>query len=252
MPVKTDQPCIELRGVSFGYGPIPVVENISLKVEEGEYLGIIGPNGGGKTTILKLMMGLLEPSAGEVLLFGEPVRRSKRRSAIGYVQQRHAMDPLFPASVEEVVVSGRTAMRGLFRGFTKHDLDVAVKALDTAGVGHLRRRKISSLSGGERQRVLIARALAGEPEILFLDEPTSAVDAPSQEAFYAFISDLHRKAKLSIIMVSHDIDAVSHQVQSVACLNRHVTCHGPTEQILRSGKLKAVFQEPPEIRHQHP
>lgn len=252
MPITADEPSIELRDVSFGYGDTFVIEHVTFSVKQGEYLGIIGPNGGGKTTLLKLMMGLLEPTDGQVFLFGELVRRSTHRSRIGYVPQKPIMDALFPASVEEIVMSGRTALRGMFHGFTAEDKAAAAKALETAGIAHLASRKIGSLSGGERQRALIARALAGEPEILFLDEPTSAVDVPAQEAFYAFLADLHAKSHLSIVMVSHDVDMVAHEVKSVVCLNRHVTCHGPTENVFRAGNIDLAFGKAPEIKHEHP
>ncbi len=187
MPVKSKVPVISVKNVSFTYNGNPILERISFEVQSGDYVGIVGPNGGGKTTLLKLMLGLLKPDNGEVLLLGDPIKHSENRARIGYVPQRSLADEhLFPATVEEIVMSGRTAGRGLFSMRSKADQAAIKRALKAADVAHLAHRRIGTLSGGERQRVMIARALAGDPAILMLDEPTAAVDAPSQEAFYAF------------------------------------------------------------------
>lgn len=232
MPVKTPDSVISVKNLSFTYGGNPIVSKINFEVKAGDYVGIIGPNGGGKTTLLKLMLGLLKPAAGEVQV------ADRRR--IGYVPQRSSADDhLFPATVQEVILSGRTATRGLFSVRSKADTAAVKRAMKTADVTHLASRRIGTLSGGERQRVLIARALAGDPEVLMLDEPTSAVDAPSQEAFYAFLQKLHGQG-LTILIVSHDVDVITHQVKTVLCLNKHVICHGPAHQVM--DKIKIVHQ----------
>lgn len=251
MPLKASQPIVSVKNVSFSYGGTPILERISFDIQSGDYVGIIGPNGGGKTTLLKLMLGLLKPVAGEIRLLGDLILRSDERHRIGYVPQRSATDDrLFPASVEEVVLSGRTANRGMFAARSKADKAAVKRAMKTADVMHLAYRRVGTLSGGERQRVMIARALAGDPAILMLDEPTAAVDAPSQEAFYAFLEKLHGQG-LTIIIVSHDIDIVTHEVDTVLCLNKHLVCHGPTADVLGKMPLEKVYGKTAKIVHQH-
>ena len=243
MPVKSAKTVIGVKDLSFTYGGNPILERISFEVKAGDYVGIIGPNGGGKTTLLKLMLGLLSPATGSVTL-GD-------RDRIGYVPQRGSTDDLlFPATVEEVIASGRTATRGVFSWWTKADQTAVTKAMKTSDVSHLAKRRIGTLSGGERQRVLIARALAGEPVVLMLDEPTAAVDAPSQEAFYAFLQKLHKQG-LTIVIVSHDVDIITHEVSTVLCLNRHLVCHGPANEVMEHSALEKVYGKQTKIMHQH-
>lgn len=232
MPIKSSPSVISVQNLSFNYGGNSILDKISFEVKAGDYVGIIGPNGGGKTTLLKLILGLLKPTTGQIKL------ADRRR--IGYVPQRSSADDhLFPATVQEVILSGRTVTRGIFSLRSKSDNQAVKRAMKTADVTHLAHRRIGTLSGGERQRVLIARALAGEPEVLILDEPTSAVDAKSQEAFYAFLQKLHSQT-LTIIIVSHDVDVIMHQVKTVLCLNKHVVCHGPAHQVM--DQIKIVHQ----------
>lgn len=251
MPVKPKIPVVCVKNVSFRYGANPILEHISFTVEVGDYLGIIGPNGGGKTTLLRLILGLIKPDTGEIELLGDAVSRSENRHRIGYVPQRAASDDrLFPATVEEVVLSGRTASRGILSLRSKADKSAVKRAMKTADVAHLARRRVGTLSGGERQRVMIARALAGDPALLVLDEPTSAVDAPSQETFYAFLHKLHDQG-LTIIIVSHDVDIVTHEVDTVLCLNRHLICHGPAEEVMEKSALDKAYGKKAKIVHQH-
>lgn len=251
MPVKTQAPIISVKNVFFAYGQSPILEHISFEVKAGDYLGVIGPNGGGKTTLLKLMLGLLRPSTGEIKLLGDSVLRSANRHRIGYVPQRGSSDDrLFPGTVEEVVLSGRTASRGLLSIRSKSDNSAVKRAMKTADVAHLAHRRIGTLSGGERQRVLIARALAGDPAVLMLDEPTAAVDAPSQEAFYAFLQKLHGQG-LTIIIVSHDVDVITHEVDTVLCLNKHLVCHGPANEVMEKSTLEKAYGKKAKIVHQH-
>ncbi|TNF54550.1 ATP-binding cassette domain-containing protein, partial [bacterium] len=154
--------CIELKDINFHFNEHPILEHVSFSVDIGEYVGIIGPNGGGKTTLLKIILGLLKPVSGEVEIFGQKVETFQKRYQLGYVPQRatHA-ESFFPATVEEVVRSGRTARIGLFRRYGDKDLEAVERAMEIADVAQYRNRLIGSLSGGERQRVLIARALSG-------------------------------------------------------------------------------------------
>lgn len=187
-----------------------MLEDVSVQIGRGEYVGVIGPNGGGKTTMLRLMLGLLKPTKGEVVV---RVPREK----VGYVPQRSAsIDYAFPATVREIVESGQVA---------HHNKKAIDRAMHTTGVLKLADCRIGMLSGGERQRVLIARALAAEPAVLMLDEPTTAVDIENQEEFYKFIRKLHKELGITVVIVSHDVDVIAHEVERTLCLNRHIVCH---------------------------
>ncbi|MEK9155122.1 MAG: metal ABC transporter ATP-binding protein [Patescibacteria group bacterium] len=227
MPVASKS-IISLSKVSYVIDGKNILSNITVDVNRGEYLGIIGPNGGGKTTMLRLMLGLETPTKGSVKV-------SIAKSKIGYVPQRSMMtgDVTFPATVYEVIASG------IIENVSRTDRDQRIiTAMKTTGVSSLTDRRIGVLSGGERQRVMIARALAGEPEVLFLDEPTAAIDPASQEDFYGFLRRLHDERKLTIVMVSHDTDAIAHEVQRVLCLNRHLICHGHPDDILHGANIE--------------
>ncbi len=237
---------MSVKNLTFRYGSNAILEKITFDIHAGDYIGIVGPNGGGKTTLLKLMLGLLKPESGEIFLSGDLIHHSADRARIGYVPQRStADDHIFPATVTEIVLSGRTAGRRVFSMRSKADKAAVKRAMKTADIAHLAHRRIGTLSGGERQRVVIARALAGEPTILMLDEPTSAVDASSQEAFYTFLRKLHDQG-LTIVIVSHDLDIVTHEVDTVLCLNKHLLCHGPVDQV-----MDKVYAKTAKIMHQH-
>ena len=236
---------IELKDVSFRYNGGAVLEDVSFSVSKGEYMGIIGPNGGGKTTLLKIILGLLRPAEGDVSV-------SLGKNEIGYVPQRASSYHLrFPATAEEIVRSGRTARLGLLGRFGKKDAEAVDKALETTGISSLRRRLIGNLSGGEVQKVFLARAFAGEPKMLILDEPEVGIDIAGQEEFYTFLDKLNQESGLTIIFVSHDIELISHSVKSVLCLNRRLLCHGSPREFIKEEyidqlygkKVKFIFHE---------
>lgn len=234
--------CIEVRDVCFGYNGNKVLENVTFSVRKGDYLGIIGPNGGGKTTLIKLMLGLIAPSSGEIVLFGRKSTSFTDRFLIGYVPQRVSQGEFyFPATVEEIVRSGRTARLGLGRRFTGKDAIAVENALEAAGVADYRKRLVGKLSGGERQRVFIARALAGEPQVLVLDEPVVGVDIASQERFYAFLGQLNSAGGITVIFVSHDVGAIAREVQTILCLNKHLCCHGLPEDLIKEEYLGSLY-----------
>jgi zinc transport system ATP-binding protein len=245
--------CIELDGVNYSYNDHPVLEYISFVINEGEYLGIIGPNGGGKTTLLRIMLGLLKPSSGKVKIFGQEIHNFRDRYKLGYVPQRAAHEEFyFPASVEEVVRSGRTAKIGLFKRFHREDRKAVKQAMDIAGVLELKDRLIGELSGGERQRVFIARALAGGPGVLILDEPVVGVDIASKDRFYSFLKHLNKEKKITIIFVSHDVGAIAHEVNDVLCLNRRLICHGSPKDYIKEDFLEQVYgRKVTSIFHDH-
>ncbi len=217
---------VHIDNLSVYYGQTPAVTGVCLDVADGEYLGIIGPNGGGKSTLLKAILGLVPVSSGTVEVYGAQPGRS--RAVIGYVPQFAALDKRFPITLIEVVLTGRLkkGLSPLFR-YTDGDRDMAHQLLKRVGIEELANRQISELSGGEFQKMLIARALAVNPRLLLLDEPTASVDAASREQIYNLLAELNKN--MTIILVTHDLFAVSAQVHSLACLNGSLVYHGEPE-----------------------
>lgn len=216
---------VVVENVSFAYNDIPILEHVDLIVERGEFVTIVGPNGGGKTTMLKLLLGLLHPDTGSVRILGE--RPEKARLRIGYMPQHAFLDVKFPVTVMDVVLLGRIGKRigGRYR---KKDRDMAEHALDEVQLSHLSDTLFSEISGGQRQRVLIARALCIDPVLLLLDEPTANIDPGVEQNLLEILQDLNRR--MTIIMVSHDVGFVSQVVERVVCVNRRVVIH-PTSEI---------------------
>jgi len=222
----TAVPMLELSGVWVRAGGRVILENVNLRLADNNvYLALIGPNGGGKTTLLKVLLGLIKPEAGAVRLWGKPPADVRHR--IGYVPQFSHFDPLFPITVFEVVSMGRLYHRKLFHRLTAADRDIVRRCLEIVGMTSMARRQTGRLSGGELQRVLIARALAVEPNLLLLDEPAASVDASTADKLYRTLADLNRT--LPIIMVSHHLEVVSREATSIACLNRRLHYHGGKE-----------------------
>jgi zinc transport system ATP-binding protein len=220
----TDDAAVSLRDVTFSYGGEPVLEDVNLAVGEREAVCIVGPNGGGKTTLVKLILGLLAPQSGEVRLFGRPPRLTRLRA--GYMPQHVQHDPLFPVTVMDIVLMGRLGQggpSGLLGWPGPADRRAARKALEQVGMEGFGRRPFAALSGGQRQRVLIARALCCEPELLLLDEPTSNVDSLVEARLLDLLLELNRR--MTILMVSHDLGFVSGLVEKAICVNRRVVVH---------------------------
>ncbi|MBI3256014.1 MAG: metal ABC transporter ATP-binding protein [Candidatus Andersenbacteria bacterium] len=233
---------LEADNVSFYYGEVPAITNLSFSVQQGDYVGVIGPNGGGKTTLIKMMLGLLKPTEGMISVFGQPIQALKERHLIGYVPQRITHSAVeFPATVQEVVESGRTPRLGLWRRFSAHDHEAVEEALVNAEVAHLRHRRLSQLSGGERQRVFIARALAAKPRILILDEPTVGVDLKAQEKFFAFLKELNTQHGITIIFVTHDIDVIAREATTVLCLNHGLVCYGAPSEFIKEEYMQRLY-----------
>ena len=220
-----EQPIIQLQNVWFAFNGRPVLRDVSFDAQRGEFLALIGPNGGGKTTLLKLMLGLLEPNHGQVLVFGKPPHQSFH--SFGYVPQEMGGSRSFPVSVLDAVLMGRLQPRRLRSRFTTRDREAAENALRQLEIWQYRHRRVGELSGGQRQRVFIARALVTEPEILFLDEPVANIDAKGQAELHALLEELNQT--VTIVMVTHEVMVISSYVKSVACVNRSVHFHGSSE-----------------------
>ena len=229
---------VTLDDIWVHYNSTPILEGISLSIEQNDFLGIIGPNGGGKTTLLKVILGLITPSHGRVFVLGKTPQSS--RGSIGYVPQHNLFDRNFPISVWDVALMGRYSRAGLFRRYSSDDRTAALNALQTVGMLDHKDHQMGKLSGGEQQRVLIARALVSEPRLLLLDEPTASVDSTMQTEFYELLDRL--KHRMAIVLVSHDISAVSVYVDKIACLNRQLFHHGSPE--IEAEVLEATYKCP--------
>jgi zinc transport system ATP-binding protein len=218
-------PAAEIDRVTYRYrssaGGRAALEDVSVRIEQDDFLGVIGPNGGGKTTLLRLMLGLLKPTSGTVHVFGRPPAEVRER--VGYVPQHAAVDATAPATVRDIVLTGRLARSSWGFRFRRADVEAAMHALEQTGTADLAARSIGALSGGQRQRVLIARALAGDAGILLLDEPTAGVDAHMERGLTDLLHRLNER--LPIVLVSHDVAFVSAHLKRVACLNRRITVH---------------------------
>ncbi|WP_436907685.1 metal ABC transporter ATP-binding protein [Halosimplex marinum] len=233
------EPVVDLANVTFGYTATPVVEDVSLTVEAGEYVAIVGPNGSGKSTLMQLMLGLLEPDAGTARLFGDRADRFDDGERIGYVAQRASAATGMPITVREVVKMGRFPHVGFGR-LSREDWAVVDDALATVGMSGFADRRITELSGGQRQRAFIARALAGEADLLVLDEPTVGVDAESVDAFYDLLATLNAEG-ITVLLIEHDLGAVVEHADRVVCLNREVYFDGPTDEFVDSDALARAF-----------
>ena len=232
---------ILLEDVWFQYDGVPVLEGINLSVREQDFIGIIGPNGGGKTTLLSIMLGLMEPSRGCVSILGRAPRAARR--FVGYVPQYTEFDHAFPISVWDVAMMGRLGRRGLLRRYSEEDKLAVEDILRQVDMLGYRDRQIGRLSGGERQRVYVARALASDPKILLLDEPTASVDTRVVGSIYELLRELNRQ--VTIILVSHDIGVVSSYVKTVACLNTRLIYHESKE--ITPDMLEAAYHCPIEL-----
>jgi len=235
---------VRLERVSFAYDERCVLEDVNLTITQRNFACIIGPNGGGKTTLMKLMLGLIEPTRGNVHVLGKSARQARHR--IGYLPQSAPLDPLFPVTVLDVVLMGRLGGAHRFGPYGAASRTAAQQALSDAGARQLARKPFGTLSGGQRQRVLIARALVSKPVALFLDEPTSGLDIEAEEQFLSMLRRLNER--VTIVMVSHDVEFVSRHVDTAICVNRKVHVH--TGQELVGGVVRELYgREIRMVRH---
>ncbi len=234
------EPVIELTDVSFSYNGQPVLKNVSFTVEQTDFLAVIGPNGGGKSTLIKLVLGLLKPDSGRIRVFGKTPRKVSHR--FGYVPQDTSINKSFPISVMDVVLMGRLRHHGRSR-VAASDRKRAIKTLEMLGLNGFENRKIDDLSGGQNERVFIARALTTDPDILILDEPTAGVDTGGQTELYSLLKKLNETK--TILVVSHDLMVMSSYVKTVACVNQHVHYHDSNE--LTDAMLEMGYQCPVDL-----
>ncbi len=230
------EPLISIHDADLGYGGKPVLRAANLAVAEGDFLGIVGPNGAGKSTLLKGILGLILPLRGDVT-----VRAGRRNVRFGYVPQREEADTVFPITSLEMVLMGRNALSGPLRWPGRRGRNDALQALDHVGIAHLADRRFRDLSGGQQQRVLIARALAVEPRILVLDEPTNGMDLESEHALMELVRAFHDRDGLTVIMVSHVLNVVVNYVRSLVLVDRDMFLAGPIDEILTEKNLERMY-----------
>ena len=237
------QEVIRLENVTYRYNSDLVLEDISFKADEADLLGIIGPNGAGKTTLFSLILGLLEGYQGKITVFGEDIRNNRKvLKKIGYIPQKNIIDKGFPATVEEIV------SLGVFERKTK---DKIISAIKTVGLLEQKHKRIGELSGGQQQRILIAKALVNEPQLLILDEPTTGIDLETQNKFYALLRKLNSENKITIILASHDLDAINKLANKIACVNRKMSFHGDAREFFGNEQLLKSYSESSMQAHMH-
>lgn len=232
---------LEIKGVDYSIGNKEILKDINLYLQDGRFLGIVGPNGGGKTTLLKIILGILKPSSGYVRIKGGSTSEAIKRGLFGYLPQSLKIDLNFPARAIDIVITGLYGKIGYLKFPSKEDKQKAMEVLMTMGMEEFAFEIFGNLSAGQQQRVLAARALIGNPEILVLDEPSTGIDVVGQEDFYHLLKGLQRRLKLTIIMVSHDIGALTGYVDEVACLNRTLHYHGSPVNALSEEILSRLY-----------
>jgi len=237
---------VAFDGVNYSYDGTRALEDVTVRIDPGDFVSVVGPNGGGKTTLLKLILGLLEPDAGTVRVFGGPPVRARAR--IGYVPQHAEYERRFPVRVMDVVLTGRLGAGRWIGPYRRPDRQAAGQALEEVALGDLAQRPFAALSGGQRQRVLIARALVGEPDLLLLDEPTANIDIAAEDELYALLKQLNER--LTVVLATHDVGFVVSYVQRVICVKRRVAVHPTSE--LTGELISEIFGHGIRaIRHDH-
>lgn len=238
MIIHTQEPILEVHDLTVTYGRKPVLWGVDFTLPAGCIAGIVGPNGAGKSTLLKTIMGLIMPSSGYVKLFDRPL--DDVRSRVSYVPQRESVDWDFPVSVLDVVLMGRYGKVGLLRNTGAHDRAIASECLDKVGMSAYEKRQISQLSGGQQQRVFLARALAQEADIYFMDEPFAGVDAATEQAIIELLREMASKGK-TIVVVHHDLQSARSYFDWIVLLNMHLVAAGPTDQAFTDETIQQAY-----------
>ena len=233
---------ITIEKLSYRYNSIEVLSNISCTIDQGDYIGLVGPNGSGKSTLIKLILGLLVPTAGSVRLCGHLSSEMKCREAIGYLPQKMSFfNPYFPSTVREIVALGLVSRKKFPKRLDVTDektIDKTLEMLNIADIGH---KMIGDLSGGQQQRVFIARALVNNPELLFLDEPTTALDPETRENFFEILSNLNRRSNVTVVLVTHDIGTIGRYASKLLYIDRGIIFYGSFDEFCLSGDMTRFF-----------
>jgi zinc transport system ATP-binding protein len=240
MPVEL----VNIDGLWVRYNAAEVLRQVSFRVNSGDYVGIVGPNGSGKSTLIKAALGLVGAERGHITLFGAPLDSFTQWRRIGYLPQRlRFFNPNFPATVEEIVGLGLLAGRRLPRKLTPEDRQTIEKTLDSMGIAEIRKRIIGELSGGQQQRVLLARAVVGGPELLILDEPTTALDPETRERFYSLLRDLNRNQGTTVILVTHDTSSIGTYASRFIYVDKEIIFDGTFDDFCHSEEMTNLFGE---------
>ena len=245
-------PIFDVKNLNFKVRGQNILSHISLEIFNAEYIAIIGPNGGGKTTLIRMLLGLEEPTSGEIKLFGKKLSEFKKWHKIGYVPQRASqVDQNFPATALDIVKMGRVSKRKLFSRQTQEDIDAVEDAMMKMDIQDLKDKMVGTLSGGQRQRVMIARALASKPEILILDEPNTGVDIISQTNFYSLLSKLNKEEKITIVFITHDIGVIADDIGRLFTINQKaIICNNPKE-ALSCEEMSELYGIEAHLIHNH-
>lgn len=246
---------IRLEHISHAYDEKLVLEDVNLTIKRGMFIGLVGPNGGGKTTLIKIILGLLKPEKGNVFLLDEPISQFHDWNRIGFVSQKaNTFNKGFPATVFEVVAMGLTAKVGYFKWMKKAHKKKVFEAIELVGMSEYAHTNIGRLSGGQQQRIFIARALVSEPSLLILDEPTVGIDHRNVERFYELLHELNTKQQLTLLLVTHDTGVMTEYATDVVCLNKRLHFHGKSEEYsaLSAEALSEIYGHPVQvIVHDH-
>jgi zinc transport system ATP-binding protein len=245
-------PIFDVKNLSFSVRGVDILKNISLEIFNGEYIAIIGPNGGGKTTLIRMLLGLEKPTTGEVKLFGKDIKEFKAWDKIGFVPQRAShVDQNFPATVEDIVKMGRVAKSKLFSRDSKEDLSAVKESMIKMDILDLKDKMVGTLSGGQRQRVMIARALASSPEILILDEPNTGVDMVSQQRFYKLLAELNKEDNITIVFITHDVGVIADDIGKLFTINQKATVCNDPKKVLSCEDMSELYGIEAHLLHNH-
>jgi ABC-type Mn2+/Zn2+ transport system ATPase subunit len=242
------RPLVELKRVTFGFGAEPVLEDISLHLHPGQFAALVGPSGAGKTSLLKLILGILKPTAGEIYINGQTLA-GRPAPRVGYVPQLQAVDWNFPVTVAQAVLMGRIQKSGIWPWPSREDQHRLNAILEQLGIAELAGRHIRDLSGGQQQRVFLARALIAEPELLVLDEPTTGVDMRTAESVLHMLGELNRQG-ITILISTHDLNTAAAHLPWVICINRRIIAQGPPEEVFTVETMNETYQGDMLVMHQ--
>jgi zinc transport system ATP-binding protein len=250
--MKFKVPIFDVKNLNFSVRGQKILLNISLEIFNGEYVAIIGPNGGGKTTLIRMLLGLEKPTNGDIKIFGKKMKDFKQWQKIGYVPQRAShVDANFPATVYDIVNMGRVSGRKIFSSINKEDKEAVNDAMLKMDILDLKDKMVGTLSGGQRQRVMIARALASKPEILILDEPNTGVDMLSQKSFYALLTKLNKEENITIVFITHDIGVIADDIARLFTINQTaIICNNPKE-ALSCEEMSELYGIDAHLLHNH-